>query len=196
MFASIQRPSYERPAVPATKLVARTGKAARSPLISIRLRHGVLRLSRRPRPPRRRRGHMAIRLTMCRVRTMGLGMLQLLGVLTKTNKCLGTDPVTVPLASCAALRRRTADHAEAQGQRTSCRRRCVRTRCQVLKGMVLVSRSGSRRSGRGRHGDGGGAGHQVLPSRHGARFAGPVVRRVYATRTRRRNGRRRRRRRA
>lgn len=85
MLPSIERRSYERPAVPATELVARSLKAALAPLISKCPRHGVLRLSRRPRQRRGNRGHVAIRLTMSRVRTRGVCMLQLQSCVNSTR---------------------------------------------------------------------------------------------------------------
>jgi hypothetical protein len=148
VLTSIQRPSYERPAAPAAKLVAGSLKAARSPLISIALRHGVRRLSRRPLGRPGDRGRVAIRLTMCRARTVGVRKLQLLGGCRLKRWASGrSDPV-------AACRRRLArgrgNGSPASSRREmstkSHRRRCVR-RYQVLEGTVLVSGSGRRRSG-------------------------------------------------
>jgi hypothetical protein len=84
VLATVQRPPYECPAVPAAKLFARSLKTAHSSLISKCPRHGVLRLSRRPSGRHGDRGHAAIRVTMCRARTMGVSMLQLLFCSDKT----------------------------------------------------------------------------------------------------------------
>ena len=116
VLASIQGPAYERPAMPAAKLLARSPKAARAPLISIGPRHGVLRLSRRPAGRQGDRGHVAIRLTMSRVRAVGCGMLQLLCACSMKRKSghgirsCGRMPPTDPRDN----RRRIARDVEAR----------------------------------------------------------------------------------
>jgi hypothetical protein len=133
----IQRPPYKRAAVTAAKLLARSMEAARAPLISKRLRHGVLRLSRRPRssPAWRPGGHVAIRLTMSRARTMGVGMLQLLlSVLnrTKRNGHRTASCDRLRSAISAERRQRKAGASASTRTQTDHRRRCVHGLSGVL----------------------------------------------------------------